>query len=236
MKFSFVIPAYNEEGYLDGCIESIKAQNAGRYEIIVCYSPSSDRTLEIAKRHGVKIVTIPKSCPGKARNAGARAATGEYLVFLDADVQIPGNFLRSTIKHVRRGCVAVGYRSEWRDGDGLLDIFNEVVTNPFSKYAKVLFVCCTIKKSAFEKTGGYDENITANEEWGLSKRLKSLGRIVFDENAPIKSSARRFHKLGKLRTFAVYSSWFLMGHVLGRDVRYFHLSDMDRRADVSHEA
>ncbi len=227
MKFSFIIPAYNEENFLGVCIKSIKAQTYKDYEIIVSYSPSKDKTLQIAKKHGVKIVTIPKSFPGRAKNAGARAATGDYLVFVDADTIVPKDFLRSTIKHIRRGFIAVAYPLKWIDGGRMLNIFNDVIKNPLSKYRKLLFFCCVIKKSVFKKTGGFDEGMNANEDWDISRRLRKVGKIAFDEDATIKVSARRFRELGKFGALAVYSSWFIMGYLLGKGVKYFHLSDID---------
>ncbi|MBI4177002.1 MAG: glycosyltransferase [Candidatus Aenigmarchaeota archaeon] len=229
MKFSFVIPAYNEGKFLGGCIKSIKAQNYKDYEIIVSYSPSKDNTLQIAKKHGAKVVTLPKCFPGMAKNAGARAATGEYLIFMDADTTVPGNFLSSTIKHLGRDRVAVAYPSRWSDGDRILDMFSDVVKNPLSKQRKLLFFCYVVKKSAFDKIGGFNKKMKANEDWDISKRLKKTGRITYNEDATVGVSARRFRELGKLKSLVVYSSWFIMGYVLGREAKYFHLSDFDRR-------
>ncbi len=226
MKFSFVIPAYNEEKLLDGCIKSVKSQSYRNYEIIVSYSPSKDKTLQVAKKNGVKIVTIPKSFPGKAKNAGARAATGDYLVFVDADAVVPKNFLRSTVKHIERGSIAVAYPSKWIDGDKVLSVFNDVVLNPLAKRGKLIFFCGVIKTSVFKKIGGFDESMDVNEDWDISKRLRKAGKVAFAEDVIIKVSARRFHELGKLETLSVYSSWFIMGYLLGRKVKYFHLSDI----------
>src|SRR3989338_5633968 len=98
MRFSFIIPAYNEEKYLGGCIKSVQSQAFKDYEIIVSYSSSKDKTLQMARAGGARIVHVPKSFPGRARNAAAKRARGDYLIFLDADVQIPENFLSRTNK------------------------------------------------------------------------------------------------------------------------------------------
>ncbi|MBI4167621.1 MAG: glycosyltransferase [Candidatus Aenigmarchaeota archaeon] len=229
MKFSFIIPAYNEEKFLGRCIKSIKAQNRRDCEIIVSYSPSRDKTLKIAKKHRVKIVTIPKSFPGKARNAGASVAKGAYLVFVDADTVLPENFLGSTVEYLDNGYTAIAYRSHWIEREKWLDIIGEAVINPVSKITKLFAFCFTIKNSVFRASGGFDEGKEVSEDWDLSQKVKKFGKTAFATNTIVKVSARRYLKFGKIRAMAMYFSWFLLGYVLRQKVKYFHLSDVGSR-------
>ena len=87
MKLSIVIPAKNEEKYLPKLLASVKKQSFKDYEIIVADNNSKDKTKEIAKSYGCKIVK--GGLPGKGRNAGAKIAKGEIILFLDADVILP---------------------------------------------------------------------------------------------------------------------------------------------------
>src|SRR5690242_14030921 len=84
---SIIIPTYNEEEYLPRLLASIRSQRFEGYEIIVADNKSTDRTREIAARFGAKIVD--GGMPGPGRNLGARAAQGDLLLFLDADVILP---------------------------------------------------------------------------------------------------------------------------------------------------
>ena len=91
MKFSIIIPAYNEERYLPRLLESIDTARSnysgGRdaVEVIVADNCSTDRTAQVAANHGARVVPVAKRRIAAARNGGARAAVGEILCFIDAD-------------------------------------------------------------------------------------------------------------------------------------------------------
>src|SRR5215212_9757160 len=88
---SFIVPAYNEEHELSGTLSAIRqaASDATQpYEVIVVDDASTDATPEIASAAGAKVVPINRRHIAAARNAGARAAQGDYLFFIDADTRI----------------------------------------------------------------------------------------------------------------------------------------------------
>jgi len=90
MKLSIVVPAFNEERLLAASLASIRAaaqafEGAWAWEIIVCDNNSTDRTAEIARATGAQVVFEPHNQISRARNTGARAATGDWLLFVDAD-------------------------------------------------------------------------------------------------------------------------------------------------------
>ena len=85
MLISVVIPAYNEEGYIGDLLNSIQAQIYKDYEVIVVDSYSSDKTKEIAKKFGARVIETPKSNIATARNVGINAAKGEIIGLIDAD-------------------------------------------------------------------------------------------------------------------------------------------------------
>ena len=89
---SIIIPAYNEEKYLPKLLECIKKQTYKGYEIIVADAGSKDRTGQIAKKYGCKVVK--GGMPAVGRNNGAKVAKGNILLFLDADVQINRDFIK----------------------------------------------------------------------------------------------------------------------------------------------
>src|SRR3990172_6747381 len=93
-RFSFVIPALNEEACIAACIQSIQAQREVQFEIIVVDNGSTDRTAEIAKQLGCTVVSEKKPGLSHARNRGADAAQGDILCFIDADGVLSNNWLR----------------------------------------------------------------------------------------------------------------------------------------------
>ncbi len=232
MKFSFVIPAYNEEGYLDKCLKSIKRQNYKDYEIVVSYSPSSDKTLRIARKFRAKVVKIPRCTPAKARNAGAKRIRGDYIVFVDADVELPRNFLRSTVRAINSGASVVGYSLRSMENDAEIDNGFKLMVNPFNRCFKTPTACITVKRSVFETVGGYDENMEVSEDIDISRRLARVGKILFAAGVFPRVSSRRFYRMGKVNAFGTYLSWLVLGFIAGSKIKYFHVSDLDKK--VSH--
>jgi glycosyltransferase involved in cell wall biosynthesis len=85
---SFVIPAYNEELLLGRTLEAIRTAAAAScepFETIVVDDASTDRTAAIAAEHGARVIPVHFRQISRTRNAGARAAAGEFLLFVDAD-------------------------------------------------------------------------------------------------------------------------------------------------------
>ena len=99
MILSIIIPTYNEEEYLPNLLESIEKQSFTDYEIIIADANSTDRTREIAEEHGCTIVE--GGLPGVGRNNGAKVAKGEYLLFLDSDLELTDDYLRNVLYEFR---------------------------------------------------------------------------------------------------------------------------------------
>ena len=101
-RYSVVIPAYNEEKLLGRLLDSLDVAraaygNADAIEVIVADNVSTDRTAEIARARGCRVASVEKRVIAAVRNAGARAAVGEHLAFVDADTQVHrGRSSRST--------------------------------------------------------------------------------------------------------------------------------------------
>jgi glycosyltransferase involved in cell wall biosynthesis len=112
---SVIIPAYNVESCLGRCLYSALSQELSPAQAIIVNDGSTDRTAEVAKSYGDRIVYIEQENkgPAAARNAGLRVATGEFVAFLDADdYWLPG-FLRETtaflFAHPEAVAVSTGY-------------------------------------------------------------------------------------------------------------------------------
>ena len=99
MILSIIIPTYNEEEYLPILLESIKKQSFTDYEIIIADANSTDKTREIAKEYGC--IVIEGGLPAVGRNNGASIAQGEYLLFLDSDLELTDDYLRNVLYEFR---------------------------------------------------------------------------------------------------------------------------------------
>ena len=112
LKLSVVVPAFNEERLLAATLGSIRSaalsfDGAWSWELIVCDNNSTDRTAEIARAAGATVVFEPINQIARARNRGAAAATGDWLIFVDAD-SYP---TRELLEEVRKAIAKVEYRS-----------------------------------------------------------------------------------------------------------------------------
>lgn len=100
---SVVIPAYNAEAYIDGCLESVLFQNYTYFEVIVVDDGSTDATFRILKDKQkedsrLKIYSIVNSGPSRARNYGIEQAKGEYIILLDADDKLLADSISKRIE------------------------------------------------------------------------------------------------------------------------------------------
>lgn len=97
---SVVIPVHNEEKDLKECLKTLSQQSYKNIEIIIVDDGSTDKTLEISREYKTKILKQNHQGPGKARNLGAGKSKGEILIFIDADMSFPKDFLEKLVKPI----------------------------------------------------------------------------------------------------------------------------------------
>ena len=217
MKISVVVPAFNEERLLGESLAQIKSaaksflERQWEFELIVCDNNSSDRTAEIARAADAKVVFEPINQIARARNSGAAAATGDWLIFVDADSHPSAELFFDVAMEIISGkCLAGG--ATIRLDEHYLPA--EIITglwNGASRIFKLLagsFIFCDT--AAFRKIGGFSNELFAAEELELSKRLKQLARetekqIVILHRHPLVTSARKM----KLYTAREHLRFFL---------------------------
>ena len=191
---SFIVPAYNEERELSVTLAAIHEAASGAaqpYEIIVVDDASTDPTPEIAAHAGAKVIPINRRQIAAARNAGGRAAQGEYLFFIDADTRINRLHVIQAIAAMEAGYTGGSARVNM---DGLIPIWGRVLLLGFSSVYFGLnlgagaFLFTT--RHNFDIVGGFDEQYFAGEEVYFSLELKRLGRFkVLRE--PVVTSGRK---------------------------------------------
>ena len=207
---SIVIPAFNEADYIEATLASVHEvvkQYPGEVEVIVVDNNSTDGTGDIARRCGARVVFEAKNQIARARNAGAAVASGDYLVFIDADTSIHGNILEKVIDTLSSGKFIGG--GAWAKPDS--GWFQRLMFDFFINYPLALknvtvgpFLYC--ERAAFERVGGFDESMYAAEEFSLASRLKKEGEktnrkwkiIRHHKSHDIITSSRKFSKLGGL--------------------------------------
>ncbi len=180
---SVIIPAWNEEKTVGRAIASLqraaevyRQQRGGETEIIVVDNNSSDRTAEVARQAGATVVFEPVNNIGKARNAGAKAARGQYIAFCDADNEVTENLLVLIHDHLEDPKIVGG-------GTWIEPARRNLKIN-FFYFCWGIYVRCSgvgvgmmhCRKADFESFGGFDETIYAAEDVQLAYDLKKLGQ------------------------------------------------------------
>ncbi len=212
MRLSIIIPTLNEEKILERTIKALRLLNNIDYEIIVSDGLSTDSTLDIAKRLADKVVvheSKTRQTIGQARNAGAAAAIGEFLVFLDADVTIfnPNDFFKRALAHFQKDPKLVGLGG-WlkvfpemetigdRIGYGIFSNWSFTIHNNILKIGGNCGEFGIIRADVFHKLGGYHENLAAGEDFELFRRLAKAGRVFTDSKLVVFHTGRRPHTIG----------------------------------------
>lgn len=205
---SIIIPALNEENYLPSLLKSIKKQGFRDYEIIVADAGSKDRTLEIAKKYGCKIV--PGGLPSRGRNNGAKVAKGEILLFLDADIILPStSFFTDCLKEFKErelGIAALPLKANSKNS--LSRLYLNIFYNRFIFFTENISahaaMAIFITKELFEKVGMFDESIKLAEDHDLAKKAAKKGKFGVIRSQKILVSDRRFVEDGWITTGIKY--------------------------------
>lgn len=230
MKFSVVIPAYNEAEYVAKAITAVKNQNLPRsqFEIIVVDNNSTDNTSEIAKKTGAdKVLKEKKQGTNLARQRGFEESQGEIVVFLDADCEVPPDWLERIEKNLNRnGVAAVSGPYDYGFG-GIKKLADDFYTGFVFKYLDRILYFLFWKKAgviiggnlgvwrwALEKIGGLPPFSFHGDDAATAMLLaRNVGKVIFDPKLKVKSSPRRFEKQGLFKTNAKYVKSYLKAYL-----------------------
>jgi glycosyltransferase involved in cell wall biosynthesis len=222
-RLSVLIPAYNEESFIAATIDSVHRSfsetRRDSYEIVVCDNNSTDRTTEVAQGAGARVVFEPHNQIARARNAAAKAARGQWFIFLDADTLLNAATLRATIAALESGHTGGGGTEVWLETDGVGASGRRLVQawNAISRTLKLAagsFVFC--RREAWLATGGFDERIYASEEIWFSRKLKRWCRanrlnFLILSGAPVITSARKLRWYSAWQLFRQFAVFLIPG-------------------------
>jgi glycosyltransferase involved in cell wall biosynthesis len=218
IKVSVVVPAYNEEDSLPACLDALKSQDYPYpYEIIVVDNASTDRTADIARQAGCRVVSESRRGYVSAITAGFAAAEGEVIACTDADSMVPSAWVSRMVGHLLTPGV-VGCSGGYLFSDGPWQI--RLIGFLFGRFNYHLAGAnMAVWRSAFEKAGGFRPAVNLGADVELGLRLKQQGSVVIDHGLLVRTSSRRF-QAAFLQTVFMYYLNDLSLYVLKRPV--FH--------------
>ncbi|MGH7787034.1 MAG: glycosyltransferase [Candidatus Binatia bacterium] len=235
---SFIIPAHNEERLLAGTLRAMEA--AARpldvpFEVIVVDDASTDRTAAIAREHGARVITVAHRQIAATRNAGAREAQGEMLVFVDADTVIGEPVVRAALEAIRQGAAGGGCAFHFGGRVPLYGRIMEAVCIPLFRVAGLAsgcFLFCT--RAAFDASGGFDERLFGAEEAGMSRALGRHGRFVVLRESVV-TSGRKLRAHSAREVLGLLAKLLLSGGRLIRQREGLDIWYGERRPDPEEE-
>jgi glycosyltransferase involved in cell wall biosynthesis len=219
VTFSVIVCAYNEESFLQSCLNSLLHQTHPPDEIIVVNNASTDRTRAVAERAGVRVIDEPRKGLVVARETGWLAATGSVLVYVDADCRAPQHWLARLAREFDGpdppAAVTGPYRFyDWDlTGRALVWMYDCCVAPVVHVLAQdVLGVGAllyggnfAITREALRVIGGFDTSIEFHgEDTNLARRVARIGRVRLRPRCWVFTSARRYKVMGRGKVFGLY--------------------------------
>lgn len=217
MHLSIVIPAFNEERLIGRCLQSISTSLVANFtpsftsEIIVVDNNSTDNTANLARQAGAHVVFEPINQIGRAHNAGAAEATGDWLLFVDADSVLNPGLLADILRLIEDGkSVGCGSTLQMQGLPWWANWTLQLWTGMsilFRWAAGALVVC---RSDAFRDVGGFNQELYAGDEINLSEHLKQWGRqrglqFIILTKHPLETSSRKV---------ALYSGREIAGQII----------------------
>ncbi len=218
---SIIIPTLNEEKIIEKTLKDLQSRLTLSHELIVSDGKSSDRTVVIVKEFTNKVIEYSGAegqTIAQARNEGAKIATGDFLVFMDADCTIrnPDEFFSAALARFEKNEKLVGLTASLRvlpefetRADrfvfGLLNYNIRIMNNVFH-VGEAAGEFQMIRRKAFEAVHGFREDLIASEDMDLFFRLSKIGQTMSDASLTVFHTGRRAHTVGWLR---LLSTWIL---------------------------
>jgi glycosyltransferase involved in cell wall biosynthesis len=224
IRFSVVVPAYNEAAYLGRALDSLQHQDYdGTYEIIVVDNNSTDNTAAVAARYGVRVVTEAQQGVCAARQRGVDCARGDIIISTDADTTQPCDWLRTIDARfaASKQIVAVAGPCRYQNPSWWAKAYPTllfgVVALVHALTGFVFYVSATniaVRRSAFP---GYDLKLTqGGDELDLLRRVRRRGLVIWERNNVVTTSARRLQRGLFYSFFMSFLVYYVLAYWLNR--------------------
>jgi len=209
LKVSVVIPAYNEEDLLPFTLNSLKNQDfKDHVEIVVCDNNSTDKTSQIAKKFGAKVVFEKQKGTSYAYDTGMRAASGDLILVTNADTLLPSNWISQIVNAYKSNpdIVAVGTKVEFYNAPAWVNAMLKTLdlVNPVKAMWGVSMSC---RRDAFYQVGGFQQGVNTNEDAIFTLKIKKYGRFKRLNNVVVQMDGRRFNN-GFLNAIKAWTDGF----------------------------
>jgi glycosyltransferase involved in cell wall biosynthesis len=219
LTFSVIVCAYNEEQFIHSCLFSLLQQRRPPDEVIVINNASTDRTKAVAEAACVRVIDEPRKGLVIARETGRRVATGDVLVYVDADCRAPSDWLWRLAHEFDRpnppAAVTGPYRFyDWDiSGRALVRMYDLSVAPATHFLAQDVFGLGAIlyggnfavRKDVLSAIGGFDTTIEFHgEDTNLARRVSKVGRVHLRPSCYVFTSARRYKVQGRGKVFGLY--------------------------------
>ncbi len=203
VTLSVIIPAYNEEKYIERCLVSLKNQMTDTpFEIIVVNNGSTDATGKISGRYADQVYTIHTKSYVAALNAGAHRASGSILVFTDADTDHPPHWIDRIAQTFRKfpDIVACGGPCYFYDGPYFMKILAGIYAKWGSCLGQILPIGANIavRKNIYFLSGGFPSHTELQTDRAFALTLRKYGYVAYKKNLSITMSGRRFYSTKKI--------------------------------------
>jgi glycosyltransferase involved in cell wall biosynthesis len=170
---SVVITTKNEEENIGDCLRSLGNQTFKNIELIVVDNFSEDNTVEVAKKYTTKVYSKGPERSSQ-RNYGAQFATGEYLLYLDADMILSPNVIKECVEKCELEGADALYIPERIVGKGFWIKVRDFERSFYT--GTVVDAVRFVRKSLFEQVKGFDETLIGPEDWDFDRRIRKIGR------------------------------------------------------------
>jgi glycosyltransferase involved in cell wall biosynthesis len=220
MTISVIVCAHNEARYLPACLHSVLAQSRIPDELLVINNASTDETSLVASQvPHVRVVDEPRKGLVVARETGRRHASGDLLIYLDADCRAPLTWLERIERRFDRDAVLIALSGPYRyydwdwTGRALIRAYDFTLAPATQLLVRHLLRIGTIfyggnfavRKEALERIGGFDTSIEFHgEDTNLGRRLFAIGKVGLFHDCYLYTSARRYVAMGKGAVFRLY--------------------------------
>lgn len=212
LLISVVVAAFNEEKNLPSCLESVLNQDFPKdeYEIVVVDNNSTDKTVEIAKKYGARVVTEKRQGNTYAISKGMSSTKGEIIATLDADTIAEPNWLSLMKKTFEdKNVVGATGNADIKSGNKFLDWMSPKLYGAFLRFNFLIGkphltgFNLVVRKKAFDEVGGINEKFTMSSDVDLGLRVGKKGKVVYVDDMRVITSFRRWQD-NPLKTISTY--------------------------------